>query len=724
VTGKLDYSTDHVFEGKLYAAMLGSPYPHAKITAIDTSAAMALPGVKAVTTYLDCPIMTQELFYVGQEVCGVAATDPHIASQALLLVKVTYSVLPFVTNIDAAITNNTLTGLIPNTNEVGEPLTGGWGDVNAGFAASDVTVEDTIGMSASYQHSTLEPRSCIAVWDDILQDQLTIYTDCQNPFSFRSTVAGALNIPLENVTIITHGTGGAFGDLNFNTHNVVAAVLAKKAGAPVQYHLSRKQNYLSSTQQYADRGDIKLGAKSDGTLMAIQATFWTDIGAFPWPAVGDAISPLQITFNVPNASFTGHTITTNKPQGAYWRCVGEPGGLFDMEPVIEQLCVKLNMDPVQFRLKNVKTMNDTDNGSLGLNAGQSGLPFSSMALAKCIQDAANSIGWTTKWHAPGTKVLSDGRYHGIGISGFVCNKGTSGGDIDCAIINSTTDGGFFLNVGISSIQDTVSALTYLAAEAIGVSAGDVRIGAYGDTSVTQNCGGQGGSTRCITTGAAVLQAGLDVQSQLFAVAAPMLKTTPDKLSAKLGNIFVTGTPTQSVTVAAVLAASPNPIVGRGYNTYPTKMVTRTTCATAAEVAVDEATGAIEVLDMVTADDVGTSLTHNGTTNQIMGGAVQSLGYALMWSWFVDDSVGVPMNPSFLGHRFPTQNDFPTPDNFTAIIEESYDKNGPLGVKGLGEPPLATPAAAIVNAIYNATGKWVRSQPATPWAVLKALGKSQ
>ncbi len=155
-TGKHDFSTDHVFEGKLYARMLGSPYPHAKITAIDTSAAMALPGVKAVTTYVDCPIMTQELFYVGQEVCGVAATDEHIASQALKLVNVTYQTLPWVVDIDKAMASGApLTGLIPNTNEVGEPLTATWGDVNAGFAASDVVVEDTIGMSASYQHSTL-----------------------------------------------------------------------------------------------------------------------------------------------------------------------------------------------------------------------------------------------------------------------------------------------------------------------------------------------------------------------------------------------------------------------------------------------------------------------------------------------------------------------------------------------------------------------------------------
>ncbi len=527
---------------------------------------------------------------------------------------------------------------------------------------------------------------------------------------------------MNNVTVITHGTGGAFGDLNFNTHNVVAAVLAKKAGAPVQYQLTRHQNYLSATQQYADRGDIKLGAKSDGTLMAIQATFWTDIGAFPWPAVGDAISPLQITFNVPNASFTGHTIVTNKPQGAYWRCVGEPGGLFDMEPVIEQLCEKLSMDKVAFMLKNIKKLGDLDNGSLGLNTGVQGLPFGSMALNHNIQDVATSIGWSTKHKAPGTVVLPDGRYYGIGISGYVCNKGQWGGEVDCAIITTTADGGFFLNVGQSSIQASVSSLSYVAAEALGANAGDVKVGEYGNTAVTQNCGGQGGSTRTVTSGHAVKAAGESVLAQLFAVAAPMLNTTPDKLSAKLGKIYLTSDSTKFVTHAAVLAASTSPIVGYGYTPYDTSKVIRTTSAAAVEIAVDEDTGAVEVTRVVQSDDVGTADSMLACEGQIESGTVQSIGYELMWQWYVDQNNGVPLNPSFLGHRFPTSMDIPPPDSFTPIVVQSNDAIGPFGAKGLGEPPLSPPAAAIVNAIYNATGKWVRSQPATPWKVLAALGK--
>ncbi|HVP22913.1 MAG TPA: molybdopterin cofactor-binding domain-containing protein, partial [Conexivisphaerales archaeon] len=540
----------------------------------------------------------------------------------------------------------------------------------------------------------------------------------------RSAIAGALSLPLENVTVITHGTGGGFGDLHFSEWCVVAAVLAKKAGAPVMNALSRKDNYLTATQQYPDRGHVKIGAKPDGTLVAIDAEYWTDVGAFAWPAVGDAISPLQITFNVPNAHFKGHTITTNKPKCAYWRTVGEPGGLFIMDIVLEELAAKLNMDPLQLRLKNIKKLGDTDNGSLGLNSGQQGLPFASMALDQCFQKVSSGIGWSSKYHAPGAKTLPDGRMHGIGVSGYVCNKGQWGGEVDGAIITSTTDGGFFLMIGQSSINTEASTQTYVAAEAIGCNAGDVKLGDYGNTATCQNCGAQGGSTRTVTTGHAVRQAGFDVRNQLFTYAAPMLKTTPDKLSASLGKIYLTSDPTKFVTMATVLAdGGTPPIIGKGYTPYDNSKVIRTTPAAAVEIAVDTNTGAIEVLDIFTACDVGTANSKLGCEGQIEGGACQSLGHQLFWGWDYDASNGTPMNPSLLYQKPETIMDVPIPTNITPYVVESHDALGPFGAKGLGEPPYGTIGAAISNALYNATGKFVYSQPSTPWAVLKALGKS-
>jgi xanthine dehydrogenase YagR molybdenum-binding subunit len=715
-TGKHDFAADHVLEGLLYTRTLMSPYPHAKITTIDTSDAEKLAGVKAVVTYKDCPYLTQELFYQGQEVASVAATDPHIAAQALELIKVTYQQLPYVLDADQAVQpNSPLTGVVPNSNIIGEPFVFTKGDVTAGFAQADVTVDETVGWSGGFQHAGLEPRSCIAVWDHDLQDKLTVWTTSQNPYGQRAELAAALKLPLHNVTVISHGSGGTFGDRHVAEWCIIAACLAKKAGAPVQYHLSRAENFLTAHHQYPDKAHIKLGAKSDGTLVAIEATFWSDVGAYAMPLVGDAISPLQLTYKSPNVKLTGYSVVTNKPRCAYFRCVGEPGGEFLIEEVIDMLAEKLNMDPVQLRLKNVPQGADKDLAT--------DLPFSSNMMKECIQAAADGIGWTSKWHAKGAKKLTDGRYHGMGINAFICNKGSQFGDVSTVVIITTRDGKFSMLVGHSGIQETPSCQAFIAAEALGVNEPDVVLGDYGNTSTTQDCGFQGGSTRVVTTGPAVIAAANDVKAQVFKYAAPMLNTTPDKLDAKGGKIFLISDPTKFVTYAQVLGDGMTPpIVGVGYTPYDWSKTIRTMVASTVEVAVDADTGDVEVLNAFTADDLGRTIHLMGSEAQIEGGFVQSLGYQLMWEQIVDSTNGVILNPNYLDQKFPTILDTPTPDKFNLKILESNDARGPFGAKGLGEPPLATPAGAIANAIYNAVGVWIRSQPSTPWKILKALGK--
>jgi CO/xanthine dehydrogenase Mo-binding subunit len=306
----------------------------------------------------------------------------------------------------------------------------------------------------------------------------------------------------------------------------------------------------------------------------------------------------------------------------------------------------------------------------------------------------------------------------------VCNKGQWGGDVDGVTIESTVDGGFFIIIGQSSIQSSASALTYVAAEAIGCNAADVKVGEYGNTASTQNCGAQGGSTRMITTGQTVMLAGFDVRNQLFTYAAPMLNTTPDKLSAALGKIYLTSDSTKFVTIASVLAAGTTPpIIGKAYTTWDTKHQVRTTPAAAVEIAIDPNTGFIEVLSAYDATDVGTADSMLGCEGQIDSGLCQSLGHQLMWCWVIDPATGVPLNPSFLYHKPETILDVPRPANMQAIVVQSGDVTGPFGAKGLGEPPYGAVGAAISNAIYNATGKIVYSQPSTPRLVLQALGKS-
>jgi CO/xanthine dehydrogenase Mo-binding subunit len=258
---------------------------------------------------------------------------------------------------------------------------------------------------------------------------------------------------------------------------------------------------------------------------------------------------------------------------------------------------------------------------------------------------------------------------------------------------------------------------------LGVNEEDVDVGSFGDTSSTQDCSMQAGSSGMITTGTATLDAAKEMKAQLFNYASYKLNTTPDKLDAKGGKIFLKSDPTKFVTHADVLGdiVTP-PLNSKGYCTFAMQQTVRTEIASAVEVAVDAETGKVEVLNVVTADDLGRVVFWKGAEAQVQGGNVQSIGYELMWTQIVDSTNGVTLNPDFIYCKFPTMKDVPV-TSITPIIVESIDSSGPFGVKGIGEPPLATPAPAITNAIYNAVGVWVKDCPITPAKLLKALGKA-
>jgi len=716
VLGRWPFPIDRKFDGLLYTKILSCPYPHAKITNIDASAALALSGVMAVATYKDIPAWSQELTHQGQEVAAVAATDPDIADEAIDLINVTYSQLPWVQDPDIAATNSILSGVIAGTNILGgAPTVITAGDVSAGFAASDAIVEEDIGWSATYQHSPLITRSAVAVWGYDSQPVLTAYTVSQNPFSQRSILAGYLNLPLNQIRVITHGTAGGFGDMHSAEWICVAAVLSKMTGRPVLNALSRKDNFLQATRQYRNKAHIKLGAKADGTLMAIQVTDVTDGGGNGGFGVGDTLSPMQITYRCANMSIAGSCVCTNNPPTGAWRCVGEPGGTWTFEQVMDDLAYKLNMDPVKFRLKNLMTASEKDNAT--------GLPFSSLAAVDNLQNVHDAIGWDSKWHAPGAKVLSDGRYHGIGVASFICNKGpVAVYGVTAPLILANRDGTFDLNLGQSNINCTAAEMCVMAAEALGVPLAAVSIGEVGDTSASQDCGMQGGSSRTGHTGNGVIAAANDLKAQCFALAATTLGVTADKLSAANGKIFVTANPTQSVTYATVLTNAANPIVGRGYNVMNYAMTTRTGSSTAVEVAVDKDTGEVEVTNAAIAEDSGQVGTAMGYLGQMRSALTQGLGFTLMWHQELDSATGFMMNPTLLDHKPITHNDVPLPSAYTAIASQALDSLGPFGAKGLCEPPQGVVACAIANAIYNAIGVRVQECGTMPIQVLKALGE--
>jgi xanthine dehydrogenase molybdenum-binding subunit len=738
VTGKLEYSADMLTGKKLFTRTLASPYAHANIKNIDITKAMALEGVKAITTYQDCPIMSSELLFWGDRVAAVAATDTNIADQALLLIDVNYEVLPYVVNPDLAIgatlppPGQTVTVppiTVPSSGEVGIPpvyvnpvSTVNRGDIQAGFSQADVVVESDVGWTSNYQHGSIEPRATTVYW---VTDDLYVWTSSQNPFGYRSQVASALNIPLNKIHLISHGTGNGHGDKNWADEVTIAAVLSKKAGMPVCNFLSRFENFLQATHQYGVKGHVKVGCKNDGTLTALSGQFLCDTPNALAPQGGDVISSITQNYKCANLTASSDSISTNKGHACWWRSVGEPMGNIIFEQVIDMAAEKAGMDPLSFRLKNAVTEPiDQD----------SGRPWGSVAIKECLQQAGDAIGFSDKWHQPGTKTLADGRMHGIGISGIVCSKGTLAGRCG-AIVNVNRDGTVLLDVGISRAGcGTNSAMCFIVAETLGMTLDKVNTGDWGNTDVASDGGFQAGSTRTITLGAAYTVAARDAKSQLFDVAAGMLNVTSDQLDAANNNIFVASSPSQSVSIADVAAKAPGPIIGRGIG-WPSELRlkpqagqpigtpagVKTSAASAAEVAVDLETGVIEVLNFVIADDMGRAINSIGVRNQLEGGLEvmqgEALFYEQVWS---QNNGGACLGYDYLHQPFPTTSDFNL-DNHQHIVVEPIDSVGPYGAKGLGEPPITT-YSSIHHAVYNAIGKWISEPPFSQWKVLKALGK--
>ncbi len=720
VTGKHEFASDVQLPEMLHGRILGCPYPHARIKGIDTRKAEALPRVKAVADFRDgvgggClenpyPAFQEEAYWAGQEVAAVAAVDLHTADEALDLMEIEWEELPFYLDpMEAMKPGATQTTIAPGNILLGGPLEATRGDLDVGLVEADVIVEDDVGWTAHFQHSPAEPRSSVAKWDG---DLLTVWASSQDTFGQRAGIAQAFNVPQSKVRVISHASGGGFGDKHFADASscLAAAILAKKAGKPVKVHLTRRDNFVMAHHQFPIRAHMEVGAKNDGTLTAIEYSCIVDVNA-GWHALGvDAFSPPRVTWTCPNAKFTAYNVMTNKPINLFYRCVGEPSGTFAMMIVIQQLCEKLGMDPLDFALKNVRKQGDEDQDS--------GLPISSIGIEECLAKGADKFGWMEKHHMPGENTLLDGRKHGVGLALLCSNKGAMSPPMS-ATVYITGDGKALFVTGSTENHPSPHAMCMIAAEELGLPLADVEQWEWSDTAISQDTGSQGGSRMTTSGGSAAKEAAVDAKQQLFEVAAEILKVPPEDLEARDGKIYVKREPEKVLTHHEVAAASPKPIIGRGVYDRPPGWDMKTWAAHFAEVAVDTETGDIEILSYVAAHDVGRVIFLEGCENQVLG-ALQALSNGLWDEQIYDPDTGATLNPNLYETRMMTSLDAPKIDT---ILVESVDAIGPFGAKGIGEPPVAPPQAALANAIYNAIGVWVKEHPITPQKILTALGKA-
>lgn len=736
VTGEAKFSNDLVFPNMLFGKILRSPYPHAQIISIDTKKAKALAGVEAVITAEDTPkikyvhlggihedklpLADKKVRYIGDEVAAVAATDERIAEKAIRLIRVKYKVLPAVFNSEDALKPGAPLIHDNKHNNIAASSTKEFGDIDKAFRQSDFIFEDRYELQAQ-AHCCIEPRSCVAMYDQ--KGNLKIWTATQSPYFVQKELAHILNIPLTKVRVMEVQVGGGFGSRSKVCEDEgICAFLAKRTGKPVKITLTREEEFTTTRIRHPMIIYLKTGISKDGILMARQAKIVTDNGAYNHmgPAVtGVAGAIIASLYRVPNVKYELLTVYTNKHFGGPFRGYGNPQATFAIESQLDSIARKIEMDPVEIRVKNANRPGDTT--PVGWKITES------CGFRECLEQAAEAINWREK-----EKNKSFGR--GVGIAGCIHLSGFhvyTDGDFSSAFIKIFSDGSVELMVGSADVGTwSNTALAQIAAEELGVTLDQVRVVSM-DTDLTPMDLGSWGSRVIFIGGNAVRRAAYDVKWQLFEIAASKLGANIEDLDSEEGRIFVKGSPEKFLSFSDCVVATSRhkigkTILGKGHYDSPTELINRETgisnisaapifAAQAAEVEVDSKTGRVKVLRIVAAHDIGRAINPTAVEGQIEGAVAQGYGYALTEQYEYEN--GRVLNPNFLGYRIPRSNDIP---EIVPILVEKIDSEGPFGAKGVGEPGSVPTAPAIANAVFDAIGIRINSLPITPEKILESL----
>jgi len=739
VTGRVQYVADIQPRGLLHAKLLRSPHAHARIVSIDTSAAKALPGVRAVLTARDIPHLKKKaptrahavlaidrVVFMGQPVAAVAADELSIAEEALDLIKVEYQALP--ASIDP------LKAMLPGAPPVADAGTEAdtsealahsavaiakseapakavnisqqarlqRGDPAAGFAQSDHVLEKTYRVPMVHQ-GYLEAHAVLAEWDR--NGLLTLWASTQGSFNTRSEVADVLGIPENQIRVIPVECGGGFGGKIRALCEPITAVLAQVTKRPVRYVMTRREELQAGMPAPQVIIKLKTGVKRDGTLMALDAETVIDSGAFSGAVLAVSAVFLGSMYKWPSFDIRGFEVLTHKPSVAAYRAPVAPQTIFAIESHMEQIARDLGLDSVEFRMRHLIAPGDPM---------VNGQPWQSNGARQVLARIAEHPHWKTRkqWVAAG----KNGKRRGVGLAvgGWLGGLQPTG-----ATVRLNPDGSLAVLTGQVDIAGTNISLAQIAASAYGVDTDLVRI-TTGDTDVAPMTGLSAGSKTIYTVGAAVLQAAEDARRQTFEIAAAELEASVHDLELVDGKVTVRGMPDKGITLASIgkkgnlyMSKIP-PVLGKANPAF-----TQQAPGFAAQLArleVDPDTGEVTLQDFVIVQDVGKAINPLGVEGQMQGGAVQSLGMALTEGLAFDDT-GRLTNPSLLDYRKLTAADLP---NLETIIVEVPAPAGPFGARGVGEPPIIPAPAAIANAIQDATGARLTELPMSPERIALAL----
>ena len=737
VTGRARYSADMTLPRLLHGKILRSPHAHARIKAIDPTRALALSGVKAVVTSADFAqpsgkvadlgegamanpkwisnncMAAEKALYKGHAVAAVAATSLQVAEEALALIDVDYEVLPAVTDIieamkgDAPVLHERLAnsqnvdirpGGLRDDDDAGKATNISnhfvfeLGDAEKGFKEADIIVEREY-RTATVHQGYIEPHSATAMWGE--DGKLTVWCSSQGHFQIRDLTSLVLGIPVSQIKVVPMEIGGGFGGKTVIYLEPVAAALSKKAGRPVKISMARPEVFEATGPTSGSFIRVKIGANKEGMITAADVTMMYEAGGFPGSPIVQACQCVLTPYEVANGRIEGYDVVVNKPKAAAYRAPGVPAAAFATESVIDEICEKLGMDPLEFRVKN------------GTQEGSRRIP------GPVLQTVGYQETLAAAMQTDHYKSTLEGPNRGRGVAAGFWFNGTGPA---CATASVNGDGTVSLTEGSPDIGGGRASMAMQMAEVLGIPAEDVHP-SVGDTDAVGYTSLTAGSGATFKSGWASYEAAHDIKQQIIERAARIWEIDVKDVEFKEGLASHKSDPELKLNfkqIAARLNSTGGPIVGRG-NVNPAG-VGNAFAVHIVDVEVDPDTGKVDILRYTALQDVGKAVHPSYVEGQLQGGVAQGIGWALNEEYVYNDS-GEMSNSSFLDYRMPTSLDLPMIDT---VIVEVANPGHPFGVRGVGEVCIVPPMGAVANAIHNAAGVRMDVLPMSPANVLEAL----
>ncbi len=704
-------------------AILRSPHAHARVLRIDTSRAEALPGVLAVVTSHDLPrpvpqdadlrrlrdntLAGAKVLYHGHPVVGIAARTRLLAAEALELIRVEYEPLEPVLDVsramadgapilDEALRTESSRPMPDRPTNIASSFSYQRGDPDEGFAGADVVVE-RVFETATVHQGHIEPHAGTAAWSD--DGSLTVHCTTQGAFDTRAHLHRLLDIPEARIRVIPTEVGGAFGAKNTSYVEAVAALLARKANRPVKMVMTQREVLLATGPTSGSWIRAKIGVGGDGRFLAVEAELRFEAGAYPAGWVAGAAANMFAAYDIPNGRIEGYEVLVNKPKTGSYRAPGTTQSVFAAETLVDEAAERLGMDPFELRRRN-----RAREGTVRLE----GMPHASMGSTEVLKAAMEHAHYLSAL----PRACGPLRY-GRGVAfAYWGNWGAR----SSVTLSVNFDGSVDLLSGSVDITGTRTSVAMQAAETLGIALERIT-SRVGDTSSTGYTDTSAGSRTTMATGVAAVEAAKDVISQMRARTAALWKITADEVSYRDGTLTRTDT---GETMGFAEAASRLPATGgalRGRGDVDVKRWGGACTAHIADVEVDTETGRVRVLRYTAVQDAGRAIHPQQVEGQIRGGVAQGVGWAL-YEGFSYDAEGHLLNANYLDYKMPTFLDLPPIE--TVIVEVPWPDH-PYGVRGVGEPPIVPPPAAIANAICAATGARLTTLPMTPARLLEATG---